>query len=68
MSRIRTLPRHVIVSRMKRVHLRQVDIAALLGVSQGTVNLVISRKLRTPVAERVWQEIEKALIRLEAVS
>ena len=53
---------------MKRVHLRQVDIAALLGVSQGTVNLVISRKLRTPVAERVWQEIEKALIRLEAVS
>lgn len=57
------LPRHVIVSRMKAVRVRQQDIAARVGCSIAYVSATIRRATppNNPMHGRVWQEIAKVL-------
>lgn len=63
---VRRLPRHVIVSRLKARGVRQQDIAERAGVDQPYVSKVIARRVRgTEMAERVWCEIERALVERE---
>ena len=59
---VRRLPRHRIVTLLKARGIRQCDIALLAGVNQPQVSKVIGRQVRdSEGAERVWQEIERAL-------
>ena len=58
----RRLPKFAIVSHLKRAGVRQVEIARRAGTTQSTVSRVLSRTIRdTEIAERVWQEVERAL-------
>lgn len=59
----RKLPRYQLVARLKRVGVRQLDIARACAVSVGYVNRVISRAPvgDTPAVRRIWAEIERAL-------
>lgn len=58
----RSLSRFVIMARLKRVGVRQGEIAQRAHVTQGTVSRVLARTLRdTQAAQRVWREIERAL-------
>ena len=59
---IRHLPRYQIVARLKRRGVRQRDIAQATGTTTGYVSYVLSRRAgATPLAERVWREVEAAL-------
>ena len=59
---IRRLPRHAVVTKLKRAGLRQSDIAQRAKVTQGYVSLVLGRQAGNPEAtERVWRAIEAAL-------
>ena len=59
---IRHLPRYQIVARLKLRGVRQRDIAQATGTTSGYVSHVLSRRAgATPLAERVWREVEVAL-------
>lgn len=58
----RRLPKFAIVSHLKRVGVRQKEIARRAGTTQSTVSRVLSRTIRnTELAERVWREVERVL-------
>lgn len=60
----RRLPKHVIVTRLKRRGVRQWAIAQRLGITQSAVSKILSREWRgTPAADAVWREVERALAR-----
>lgn len=58
---IRRLAGHAIVTKLKRARIRQQDIASAASVSESTVCRVIHRLRTGDTADRVWDEIERAL-------
>lgn len=55
------LPRHAILSRLKKAGVRQAEIAARAGVTQSCVSKVISRSFRgpAPAVDAVWYAVNK---------
>jgi predicted transcriptional regulator len=62
MVSIRYRPGHEVVRTLKRLRIRQIDIAVKAGVTSGYVSKVINRRV-IPSAhrERVWAVIEAAV-------
>lgn len=61
-STVRRLPRHAIVTKLRRAGLTQYDVAEQCGCSQQMVSKAIGRRVKpSPLVERIWQELERAL-------
>lgn len=59
---VRSLPRSVILSRLRKRGLGLHDIARPAGTTIGYVSHVLARRAgTTALTERIWREVERAL-------